>query len=202
MVEGSQYIKEFHGATLKGTKKQPRATLTEAQALAVILKIEDKLNNRQIADIISEKFELITPMSIGRWWTRKHVKREIKRVQEKYNEELMPAMALYATEMRLKVWKEMETRINAPSSRLSELVGLSKHSTEIIQQAEAEIIEDDENHKAKENLDAVWNALTEEEQEAIANRLAFGDKSTVIEAEVIDDDDRAIEAGTDKEEST
>ena len=205
----SQFISKWPKGNTYGSRKR-KLVITEAQAWAIILKIEDKLNNAQIARLVSDKYDPITPQSVGRWWTKPHIKREIKRHQERYNEELMPAIILEMNEGREAGVKEMKSRISSPTSSLSEITGATKFFSAEVDKAKTEIIEEDDNAKAKETTDNILQHLSPSGKKKLAEHYAFGTEielteddiiGDIQEAEVIEDEqqDRSIAAGDHQE---
>ena len=172
----SKYIPAYSRERIFPAKKKRPLTLGPEQVYAIVLKVEEKLNNAQIARVLAadERYPTVTPMTVGRWWSKPHVKRELMRAKERYNEELMPAIALELNEVRQLGVKEMKSRITADSSRLSEITSATKFASEEYDKHIKEIIVTDDNEKAKENLDKVWDVLKPEERAEIARRLAFG----------------------------
>lgn len=180
--------------SLKEQKKPSNAigkrklVIRPEQAWAILLKVEEKLNNAQIARMVSDKYGPITAHSVGRWWGKPHIKREMKRQQERYNEEQMPALVLEMNEGREEGVKIIKRRMKEDGSSLSEIVNATKFFSQEVDKAKTEIIEEDENFKAKETLDDVWNKLTPEARVKLA--LAYSDGKDVE----IGVDDLAIEA--------
>jgi phage terminase small subunit len=174
------------------------------QDRAILLKVEEKLNNAQIARMVSDKYGPITAHSVGRWWGKPHIKRAMKRQQERYNEEQMPALVLEMNEGREEGVKIIKRRMKDPDSSLSEITNATKFFSQEVEKAKIEIIEEDDNFKAKETLDDVWEKLTPEARVKLALAYSDGkdveitadDITDVMEAEVVEDDDQSRDSTT------
>ena len=198
----SKYTSQHIGPKIKGLQpKRPAKVLREDQAYAIALKVEDKLNNSQIARMVSSKYDAISPQSVARWWGKPHVKRALKKYREEYNENLLPAIALELNEVRELGIQEIKNRITDKSSRLSEVVGATKFASEELEKHKAEIIDEEDNEQAKKQMDDLWEKATPAQRKMMAEIAAFGSTEDIPEAEVIDETP-AIEPGDDKETGT
>ena len=183
LAELKEYTKEHPTRNVTGPPANRRNTLTDQHLKAILWKVEDGLNNQQIAERLN-----VSPQAVGQWWKMPHVIREIRRQKERFNSETRPAIIKESEEIRGQLMTRLRTRADGNEMKDKDIISGIKLTNDMIDRAVEQEIEDEDKATAKEADDKAWNALTPEEQDRLARRIGLGSKEPVFidEAEVVD----------------
>lgn len=158
--------------------------LTDQHVKACLMKVEEGLNDAQIAAELG-----VTARTVTYWWKKPHVIRELRRIKERFNAETRPEIIKRSEQIREKLMNTLDRRASNTDMKDKDVISGIKLTNEMIAGAQAQEIEDDDKAEAKEDADKAWNSLTPDEQDRLARRIGLGSKEPVFidEAEVVED---------------
>lgn len=196
LEELKEYVKKNPTRNIKGVPARRHGVLTDAQSKAILMKVHDLLGDTEIARQLTAQGHPVTQQGVSGWWKAAHVKHELDFETHRYNTVIRPEHIVEAEEIRKLTLREIKDRANKPESKLGELTGVLKITNDMIDREGQREMENEDNAQAAADLDILWDKATPEQQEQMARIAAFGDKTPIQEAEVIDvDEDTSIEAG-------
>ena len=156
--------------------------VTSDQVEACRLRVEEGLNNRQIAQKLN-----VSAQSITVWFKKPAVLKELESVKRHWNGETRHKLRTTAENLRDKGIKKLDERIDDVKTKTAEITGVVKLANDMVERTENQEIIEDEGEQAKEQAKQVMDALEPEEKVRLARRLAFGDNAPIFE------DDEVIE---------
>lgn len=141
--------------------------LTPAQKQGIILKMEDRLNDRQIGERLG-----ISPQGVWQWWRQAHIKREMGRIAERYREDVLPEVIQRLKGIQEKALDRLEAQVDGTGPMTV------KEATEIIRTMESlldnrydKVALKDQGREATAVLDDITKLLTPDELVCLARRV-------------------------------